>query len=269
MSLGGYFKRLKSIMIGIIFIGFLPSLLYGFDQTINFQSYIFNRKTYDLFPGIFDKYVYSMTIFFGALLLGLFLAILFTFCTTLLPRLFKMMVYGMLTLFESIPDLFIVISLQLLIVYIYQKTGWLISNVTVVYDDKIYLLPILVLSVLPTVQLFRISFLLLEEERDKPYVTVAKSMGLGDYYILFQHVFRNVLFNLFLYFKTIFVFMLSNLFIMEYVFNIHGLMRIMLSPNIFVFIVGTIMITIPFLFLFELAQSRIDKSTGEKKEETA
>ncbi|WP_408007602.1 ABC transporter permease subunit [Pseudalkalibacillus sp. A8] len=269
MSLGGYFKRLKSIIIGIIFIGFLPSLLYGFDQTINLQSYTFNGKTYDFFPGIFDKYAYSMTIFFGALLLGLFLAIMFTFCTALLPRFVKKMVYGMLTLLESIPDLFIVISLQLLIVYIYQKTGWLISNVTVVYDDKIYLLPILVLSVLPTIQLFKITFLLLEEERNKPYVNVAKSMGMGDYYILIRHVFRNVLFNLFLYFKTIFVFMLSNLFIMEYVFNIHGLMRIMLSPNIFVFIVSSIMITIPFLFLFELAQSMIDKSTGNKEEQAA
>jgi ABC-type dipeptide/oligopeptide/nickel transport system permease component len=208
-------------------------------------------------------------VLFGALFVGLFFAVSFTLITSLLPRFLKRLVYGVITLFESIPDLLIVISLQLFIVYIYQKTGWLISNVTVVYDDKVYLLPILALSVLPTIQLFKITFLLMNEERDKPYVTVAKAMGLGDYHILIRHVFRNVLYNLFLYFKTIFVFMLSNLFILEYVFNIHGLMRIMLSPNTFVFLISTILITIPFLLLFEWTQSFIEKSSGDKEAEVA
>ncbi|MCF6138627.1 ABC transporter permease subunit [Pseudalkalibacillus berkeleyi] len=269
MSIGNYFRKLKSIVFGVVVISFLPSLLYGFDQTINLRTYSLNGKSYNIFPDIFDKYFYSMTIFFGAILVGLFLAVLFTFITSLLPYYFKRFVYGLLTLFESLPDLFIVISLQLLIVYIFQKTGWLISNVTVVYDDKIYLIPILALSALPTIQLFKMTFLLLNEERNKPYVAVARSMGLGEYFILIRHVFRNVLFNLFLYFKTIFVFMLSNLFILEYVFNIHGLMRIMLSPNTFVFLISTVLITIPFLFLFEATQSFISKSIGDQEVDAA
>ncbi len=269
MSFQTYFKKLKTIFLGVVFISFLPSLLYGFDQTINLRSYTLNGKTYDLFPSIFDKYLYSMTILLGALLVGLFVAIVLTFLTSLLPNLLKRFVYGLITLFESLPDLLIVISLQLIIVYIFQKTGWLISNVTVVYDDKVYLLPILALSALPTIQLFKITFLLLNEERVKPYVTVVKAMGIGDYYILIRHVFRNVLFNLFLYFKTIFVFMLSNLFILEYVFNIHGLMMIMLSPNTFVFLISTMLITIPFLFLFEVVQSFLHKSTSSKEVEAA
>lgn len=269
MTLGGYLRKLKSVSIGIIIISLLPSLISGLDQTFNLRNYQMNGKTYDIFPGIFEKYFYSMTIVLGALVIGLFFAILFTFGATLLPRFLKRLVYGILTVFESVPDLLIVLSLQMFIIYIYQKTGWLISNVTVVYDDKIYLVPILVLSVLPTIQLFKITFLLLEEEKYKPYVNVAKSMGLGDYYILIRHVFRNVLFNLFLYFKTIFVFLLSNLFIVEYIFNIHGLMRIMLSPNTFVFLISTILIAVPFLYVFELAQWMIHKSTGEREKEAA
>ncbi|WLD92590.1 ABC transporter permease subunit [Alkalihalobacillus sp. AL-G] len=268
-SVENYFDKLRSIMLGVILISFLPSLIHGIDQKVNLWEYTLNDKTYSLFPDLFEKYFYSMTIFMGALLVGLCFAIFFTFCTSILHHRLKRMIYGLISLFESLPDIFIVIVLQLTIVYIYQKTGLLIANVTTLYDDKIYLLPILTLSVLPTIQLFKITFLLMNEEQDKPYITVAKSMGLSDHYILIRHVFKNVLFNLFLYFKTIFVFMLSNLFIMEYVFNIHGIMMTMLSFNSFMFFISVMLIAIPFTFLFELAQSFIYQSTGKNEEGAA
>ncbi|MFD1019703.1 ABC transporter permease subunit [Thalassobacillus hwangdonensis] len=269
MTFGNYFKKLKSILIGLLIISLLPSIISGANQTLNLRDYQIDGVMYDIFPGIFEKYFYSMTILLGGLALSICVAILFTFIASMLSRSFKRLLYGVLTILESLPDLFIVVTLQIVIIYVYAKTGWLISDLMAVNDERIYLLPILVLAVLPTIQLFKLSFLFLEEEANKHYIQVARSMGLGKLYIVIRHVFRNVLFHLSLYFKPIFVFMLSNLFIVEYIFNIHGVMRIMLSSNSFVFLIGTFMIAIPFVYLFEMSSTMVQKYTGEREEEAA
>ncbi|MBH0158093.1 MULTISPECIES: ABC transporter permease subunit [Fictibacillus] len=256
-SFTSYLKRLRSILIGVLIISFLPSIFFGIAplQSMKLWEYTIENRKYSLFPDIFDKFFYSMTIFFTALLLGLLVALLLTFLATLLPRPLKRAVYGFLTLLESLPDLFIVIALQVSAVYIFKKTGLLIANVSGVYDNRIYFFPILTLSVLPTIQLFKITFLLMKEEQNKPYITVARAMGLGNLYITLNHVFRNIMTSLFQYSKTIFVFMLSNLFILEYVFNLNGIMTIMLNTQGVSFIITVLFIAIPFSFLFEVMES--------------
>jgi ABC-type dipeptide/oligopeptide/nickel transport system permease component len=208
----------------------------------------------DVFPEIFDKFFYSMTIFFLALLVGLLAALVLTFITTTLPRFLQRIIYGFLTLLESFPDLFIVVVLQVFIVYLYKKTGILISF----YNDlenPIYFLPVLVLSIVPTIQLFKLTLLLMKEEQHRPYVTVARAMGLSKLSILIKHVFRNILKSLFQYAKTIFVFMLSNLFIVEYVYNLNGIMTILLYTKGVVFLVTALFVAFPFSVLFEIADN--------------
>ncbi|SCN40419.1 Protein of unknown function [Bacillus wiedmannii] len=51
---------------------------------------------------------------------------------------------------ESIPDILLIIGLQLLIVWIYKKTNLLIMNIARVGDESIVFLPVLCLS-LPTI----------------------------------------------------------------------------------------------------------------------
>jgi peptide/nickel transport system permease protein len=121
-----------------------------------------------------------MSIFLCALLIGFVFSLLLTFLTTLLPSPLQKIIYGLLMFLESLPDLFIIIVLQVSIVAIYQKTGVLIGNVSSAYDDRNYLVPIFVLSVLPTIQLYKITFLLMHDEKNKLYVNVARSMGLGN-----------------------------------------------------------------------------------------
>jgi peptide/nickel transport system permease protein len=270
-SIHGYFKRLRSAFVGIVVISFLPALFFGVNPMLDLKvwEYSINGIKYQLFPDIFDKYQYSMTLFFGALIVSLFFALLLTFLTTLLPKFLQRIVTGFLTLLESIPDLFIVISLQLGIIYVYKKTGWLITNISALYDNPIYLLPILTLSILPTIQLFKISLLLMKEEQDKPYITVARSMGLSRFYITLKHVFRNILTSLFQYSKTIFVFMLSNLFVVEYVFNLNGLIKAMIYTQGVAFIVIALLIAIPFSFLFELAENYSFSENKQREEDAA
>ncbi|MED1866021.1 ABC transporter permease subunit [Fictibacillus nanhaiensis] len=208
----------------------------------------------DVFPEIFNKFFYSMTIFFVALVVGLMVALVLTFSTTMLPKAFQRFIQSFLSFLESFPDLFIVVVLQVLFVYIYKKTGILLYFYND-YDNPIYILPILVLSIVPTIQLFKLSLLLMKEEQDRLYVTVARSMGLSKFYILLKHVFRNILTSLLQYSKTIFVFMLSNLFIVEYVYNLNGIMHVLLYMKGLVFLVTALIIALPFSVLFEISDN--------------
>ena len=266
-----YLKRLRSIIIGVMIVSFLPSLFFGINQMVSMKpwEYSVQGHTYSLFPEIFGKFFYSMSIFLSSLLIGLFCSLLLTFISTLLPKTLQKIVYGFLIFLESLPDIFIIIVLQTSIVSIYQKTGILVGNVSNNSDDHTYLIPILVLSVLPTIQLFKITFLLMNDEKDKLYVNVARSMGLGNMYITLQHVFRNIIASLFHYSKTIFVFMLSNLLILEYVFNLHGIMIIMLHTQGIAFILTVLMIVLPFSILFEFAERSISNVSNHREEEAA
>ncbi|MCM3719513.1 ABC transporter permease subunit [Fictibacillus phosphorivorans] len=270
-SFRSYLKRLRSIIFGILIIGIMPALLFGTNTQVeqNVWEYSIKNFKYPLFPDVFEKYQYSMTIFFGALLIGLTAALILTFFTTLLPRFLQRVVYGLLTFFESLPDLFIVVILQFGIIYIYRSSGVLIANVTNVYNNPIYLLPILTLSILPTIQLFKIALLLMKDEQHKPYVTVGRAIGLSRSYITIVHVFRNILTSLVQYYKTIFVFMLSNLFIVEYVFNLNGIMNILLNTKGVAFMVTALMIAIPFSLLFEIAESNTIKGNRQEGVEAA
>lgn len=270
-SFSSYLKRLRAIIIGILIISILPALLFGTNTQLeqNVWEYSVNRIKYPLFPDVFNKYQYSMIIFFCALFTGLIAALILTFFTTLLPRILQRVVYGILTFLESLPDLFIVVVLQFSIIYIYKSTGVLVSNISNVYNNPIYLLPILTLSILPTIQLFKITLLLMKDEQHKPYVTVARSMGLSRIYITIKHVFRNILTSLVQYYKTIFVFMLSNLFIVEYVFNLNGIMNVLLNTKGIAFMVTALMIAIPFSILFEIAESNTIKLTKQEEEDAA
>ncbi|MFG6495717.1 ABC transporter permease subunit [Fictibacillus sp. UD] len=267
-SFRSYLKRLRSIILGILIISVLPALLFGVNTHLQervWEYYISGTK-YLIFPDIIDKYQYSMTIFFSALLIGLVFALVLTFIATLLPRFLQRAIVGFLTLLESLPDLFIVVALQVSIVYIYKKTGIVIYFYND-FSNPIYLMPILVLSILPAIQLFKITFLLMQEEQHKLYVTVARAMGLGRLYITLKHVFINIITSLFQYSKTIFVFMLSNLFIVEFVFNLNGIMYLLLNTKGVAFMGTALIIALPFSLLFEFVESNTvsenTKSMGE------
>jgi ABC-type dipeptide/oligopeptide/nickel transport system permease component len=266
-----YLKRLKSVLVGILIISVLPPLLFGINSmtTQNAWEFSINHISFKLFPDVFEKYQYSMTIFFASLLIGLIFALVLTFLTTLLPKFLQRIIFGILTLLESLPDLFIVVALQVCVIMIYQKTGTLVANVSMFYDNPIYLLPILTLSILPTIQLFKVTLLLMKEEQHKPYVTVARAMGLGRLYITLKHVFRNIITSLFQYYKSIFVFMLSNLFIVEFVFNLNGVMMTMLYTQGVAFIVTALLIAIPFSLIFEFAENYNISVHKEQREDAA
>ncbi|WP_240904033.1 ABC transporter permease subunit [Bacillus sp. N1-1] len=86
---------------------------------------------------------------------------------------------------------------------------------------------------------------------EKPYVELAKTKGLEPTKIFLVHIFRNTILSTYFHSRSIIWFTLSNLFIMEYVFNLNGLIRFMYEhPTSEIFTVSALLLFIPiFLFL--------------------
>ncbi|WP_330962190.1 ABC transporter permease subunit [Planococcus antarcticus] len=97
-------------------------------------------------------------------------------------------------------------------------------------------MPILCLMILPMIQLYRLCMLTFQEEERQMYVELARSLGFSKVYIILVHLFRNAIVSVFFQSKKTMWFMLSNLFVLELMFNLSGIMLFLrdnLSPTIF------------------------------------
>jgi peptide/nickel transport system permease protein len=264
--------------IGIVFVGAIPSLFAvssgGFLSFTNYfetlkeiiqgiiqyqhLTYNWNGVDRDLFPFLFKPVIYSLTLLIGALFLAYILSIFFTLLTMLLPVKHRGKSKLFIYFFESLPDIFVVFAMQFFIVYFYKKTDILLLDFVSLQEDRTYLLPILCLAIFPTIQLYRLSILLFEQELNKDYVYFAKMKGVSYSGVLLVHILRNATVSLFFQSKKAVWFMLSNLFVLEYLFNIFGITRFLIqymTPTIFT--VGLLLFFVPIFILYNIAESLV------------
>ena len=261
--------QLSLTIISIILISGLPDLIMNKDVSLyrdkitavftaviklNEMTY-FNQGKERLFMGdIWEPYLYSLTILFGALIIAFCIAQLLTWCTLMLPLFIRRVVKNLLTFLESLPDLLVFALVQMGIVFIYKKTGILISNVASLgADDRIYFVPIACLMILPLVYFYKIMILLAEEELQKQYVETSLAKGLRRIYVLIVHVTRNTSEGIFHFSKSVLWFMISNLLLVEIIFNIHGLTHYMyhdFRPEMLA--ACLILLVIPFFLVYAL-----------------
>ncbi|WP_257351986.1 ABC transporter permease subunit [Pseudalkalibacillus decolorationis] len=277
--------RFVLIVFGIILMSGLPTIMpSGGSFILNWSGYLDSVQqvvtglltpqdiTYNtegairpLMPLLSDTVVYSLIIVMSAILLALFFAGLLTFVTMLLPRKWIKRVKVITFVFESLPDLLIIIMFQIAIVWVYKKTGLLVFDVASLPGERIYMLPIICLSILPMIQYFKVMVSIVEGELEKQYVELARAKGLIQGKILIVHVLRNSMASILNYSKTIIWFMLSNLLVLEYIFNINGIMNFLfeyLSPTVFA--ISLLSIFIPIFLLLVLGQWVLEKTTNEK-----
>lgn len=215
-----------------------------------------NLKSVSLFSTILEPYIYSFTILFAAFFLSTFIATSIAYLYFLSSKWFKNMLQRTVFVLEAVPDVMIMICIQMFFMWYFRQTGELPVHIMTFNENKAYILPILCLSILPTIQMFRMLILYIEEERIKPYVEVAHGKGLSLSYIFRIHLFKNIFIHLFHQLKMIFVFLLSNLFVLECIFHMSGIIQFLIrttyfSPSI-TFIV-LLMIVLPFYFLFKVS----------------
>ncbi|WP_433745574.1 ABC transporter permease subunit [Falsibacillus pallidus] len=241
---------------GIILVGALPPFIAGLQQNhidgslywqslkdilyyivhLNELTYMFVDTERPLFPYMLDPVFYSLTVLLGAFLLAIAASLAMTMLVTMLPHKLRRAVKLIFYIFESIPDLLIIYGAQLLVIFVFEKTGLLLMDIAALDKQKIYLLPIVCLSILPMVQLFRLSMIIFEDELNKDYVLLARSIGLKKLFIVVFHIFPNAVISVFFQSKKTVWFMLSNLLILEFLFNMGGVTLFLmegLDPKIF------------------------------------
>ncbi|MFU8691064.1 ABC transporter permease subunit [Rossellomorea sp. FS2] len=265
-----------------IFIGFLlvssasAILQYDHELVINLDNFVLSMKstltqigdfstlriplgesdrTYPVTEVFAESYGYSFLILLGAFLLAIVVAIVLSYCFMLLPRKAGRIVSRFLDGLDALPDVFIVVLLQLFIIWLFKNTGFLLFDIYTLGEDKIYVLPIVCLAVLPVTYLIKNFIFQLREEESKPYIEFSYSKGFSKSYTLWVHLFRNVWIHFFYHSKPVFLLMLSNLLIIELMFNIHGFMKALLfastaSPP--AFLVGMVLLVLPFYAIYAI-----------------
>ncbi|OHX33300.1 ABC transporter permease subunit [Bacillus mycoides] len=268
-------------ILGIIFLGALPKLFYGFE--LNVSAYIQSLKEVFaklmdisnmqyasdkfLFPQLFVHYKETMAIFLAAFCISLLVA----FCIVYMimsssPRI-QHRIKSFLIFLESIPDILLILGSQLLVIWFFKQTGFLPFQIAAIGGESIRGLPIFCLSIPTTIMFVKLLVLRFENELEKDYVLFAMAKGLDRFHILNRHILRNVLLSTLFFAKTNIWFMLSNLYIIEWIFNTRGIFMFLKSYpeiRIEVFIVSVLLIYIPIFILFKLFHYLVPAAMKER-----
>ncbi|WP_088292483.1 ABC transporter permease subunit [Bacillus mycoides] len=268
-------------ILGIICLGALPKLFYGFElhaskyiqslkevfvNLMDISNFQYVRDKF-LFPQLFIHYKETIVIFFAAFFISLFVA----FCIVYMimsssPRI-QHRIKSFLIFLESIPDILLILGSQILAIWFFKQTGFLPFQIASIGGESIRGLPIFCLSIPTTILFVKMLVLRFENELEKDYVLFAKAKGLNRFHILNRHVLRNALLSTLFFAKTNIFFMLSNLYIIEWIFNTGGIFMFLKSYEgirVEVFIVSVLLIYIPIFILFKLFHYLIPAAMKER-----
>ncbi|MFC4619620.1 ABC transporter permease subunit [Camelliibacillus cellulosilyticus] len=249
-----YWKALSDIVHSLSHVGGMTYLKEGF----------INVAKYKVFPDYWGFYGYSVVIFTSAFLISIIVGLWITYMTVMGSKRVIKVVKSILSFLESIPDLLIIAFLQFIVILFYQKTGVLLFNVAGAFD-RTYFVPILTLAILPSILFFRIFLLAVLDEEDLLYVELARSKGLAKSAIILKHIYRNAIITLCTHLKSIFFILLSNLVVVEYIFNIYGLTwYIMDHPQLDILALSVTLFFLPVFAITSIIRLMAESLTGEK-----
>ncbi|WP_043932528.1 ABC transporter permease subunit [Bacillus sp. EB01] len=198
-----------------------------------------------------NAYRYSLTLLFGALFLGVGLAFIFLYLYLWLPLGVRRRVRKLVSILETLPDLFIIMSFQFAVIYLYKQTGLKILQLYSL-DTEVYIMPIICLMLVPFFMLLRIMITVFEEEYEKLYVEFAKAKGLSRLEVFTKHVLRNIVYSFTQYLGVIYWMMITSLILVEYLSLINGFTFMLyrfVSGEIFILGVGLILLPYGFILL--------------------
>ncbi|WP_142952535.1 ABC transporter permease subunit [Bacillus wiedmannii] len=255
------FKGLQMDLIGfwntIVFLG--GKLLQPGEITYGFRD---SRK---LFPQIWIHYIETMIVFLSAFLLSLLIAYVLVVWVLQRSHMKQKMWNGIFLTLESIPDILLILLSQLLVVILFQKTGFMPVKLAGLGEERIRFLPIICLTIPTTLLFIKLLLLRFKEELEKDYSLFAKSKGLSLQHILTHHISRNVLLTTIYYAKTNILFMLSNLYIIEWIFNTYG-MFVFVKENskLEIFTVSLVILYVPLFILFRILHTLLQNVIKER-----
>jgi len=255
-----------------ILIGSLPVLLR--DLEFDFDGYLTSIKdlaikiftlsnlTYDgeheMLPAIADRYFYTLKTLSFSFIFAVILAFILSYIIVLILKNKKDYVLSFIEIIRTIPDIVGIFLLQSIFIWINKVYGVkLVQTVSLGSENQAFLLPLLSLSLPIFLFLTQVIVLKIFEELDKQYVLFAKAKGLTFFYLLNIHVLRNIKDDLFGHFKTIIWMMLSTLVMVEYIFNMDGLMMFNIKHiSVELFVFTCILFFTPFFIIYRLLELR-------------
>ena len=124
----------------------------------------------------------------------------------------------------SIPDVLVVLMGMLLYIYISQH----FPGVKEIIKLDNFVLPLITLSILPAIYISRITFITIEDEIKKEYIVNAKAKGFSRMKIFVSELFPSIIFKIIDTLPAIITMIISNMIIVEYLFNYNGVVYYLL-----------------------------------------
>ena len=255
-----------------IAIGSLPVLLR--DLTFDTEGYFHNIRelaskiftlsnlTYDgkheMLPAVMGRFFYSMKTLGMAMFAATAMAFLLSYLVVLFFEKKKDYILSFIEIIRSIPDVLWMFLLQAAVIWVFKTFGVkFVQTTSLGSDNQAVLLPLISLSLPISLFLTQIIVLKIFEELDKQYILLAKAKGLSYFYMLNVHVVRNISQDLKGHFKTIVWMMLSTLVMVEYIFNLNGLMLFNIKyVSVELFVFSCILFFTPFFLIYRLIDFR-------------
>ncbi|WP_066296043.1 ABC transporter permease subunit [Bacillus sp. FJAT-29937] len=126
--------------------------------------------------------------------------------------------HGFTWLLQSIPDFFLVISIQWLVIFtfptlrLFSQTNW--------YG---FIVPAILISIYPMMYMARITSDALANEEGQYYIQVAQSKGFPMSKVINKHMFRNAMKTVINHMTSLMIHLLSSLIIVEYLIGYEGM----------------------------------------------
>jgi ABC-type dipeptide/oligopeptide/nickel transport system permease component len=186
---------------------------------------MFNLKVHqaqlvsNIFDVIYTSSNRSVLLIASALVLSTFFGILRGMIEGYRSKRHSFRSMGTLILF-SLPDVLIVLAGLWLNVYIYSKFP-AIKEALPLSD---FILPLLTLSLIPMIYISRITFIATQDELSKDYIKNAKAKGYSRMRIFVKELLPAISFKIIDSMPAIMTMLLSNVLIVEYLFNYNGIL---------------------------------------------
>ena len=130
-----------------------------------------------------------------------------------------------------LPDFVVIVLLQFLMILIAKKTGVVVFKIANAYsnDPPAVVLPLISMVIIPAQYLLSNVAMQMRLTLSEDYIGSAKARGLRKMYITFFHALPNVIPYIKADLHKLIGILMGNLFIVEYLFNINGVTKLLFS----------------------------------------
>lgn len=124
---------------------------------------------------------------------------------------------GLTSFITSLPDFFVIIALQWIILYNFRFIDWFGNEQW--YN---FIIPAILVALYPLMYFARITSAALSNEEGEMYIQTARAMGLTEKLVVRKHILKKCLVSIFQHIPVVMTYILSNLLMVEWLLDYKG-----------------------------------------------